>query len=275
MKSRLSIQERLKDLRVERGLKLEELAEQTGISKSALGSYEADDYKEINHGSLVKLADFYQVSLDYLFGRTENRAQVNTPLAELHLDDKAVELLKSDRINNRLLCEILSHEKFKELLADTEIYVDGMAAMRFHDMNSSFAALRAMILENNPEAVADRSLRILEACQIGEEDFFCHVTHKTWDAILHDIRKAHENDIESAPAITPADELIREVQKAMQSPGDRVRQFTEIFCKAFQLKYKRLSEEERTTLVKMFRKSPLIKHSGISFRRRGEMKSSR
>ena len=38
MKSRLSIQERLKDLRVERGLKLEELAEQTGISKSALGS---------------------------------------------------------------------------------------------------------------------------------------------------------------------------------------------------------------------------------------------
>ena len=270
MKSRLSIQERLKDLRVERGLKLEELAEQTGISKSALGSYEADDYKEINHGSLVKLADFYQVSLDYLFGRTENRAQVNTPLAELHLDDKAVELLKSDRINNRLLCEILSHEKFKELLADTEIYVDGMAAMRFHDMNSSFAALRAMILENNPEAVADRSLRILEACQIGEEDFFCHVTHKTWDAILHDIRKAHENDIESAPAITPADELIREVQKAMQSPGDKVRQFTEIFCKAFQLKYKRLSEEERTTLVKLFRKSPLIKHSGINFRRRGK-----
>lgn len=73
-------------------------------------------------------------------------------LVELHLDDKAVELLKSDRINSRRLCEILSHEKFKELLTDTEIYVDGMTA------------------------------------------------------ILHDIRKAHENDIESAPAITPADQ---------------------------------------------------------------------
>ena len=34
-------------------LKLEELAEQTGISKSALGSYEKDDYKEINHGNLI------------------------------------------------------------------------------------------------------------------------------------------------------------------------------------------------------------------------------
>ena len=39
----LSIQERLKDLRVERGLTLEQLAEQTHLSKSALGGYEAED----------------------------------------------------------------------------------------------------------------------------------------------------------------------------------------------------------------------------------------
>ena len=40
MKTRISVQERLKDLRVERGLNLEELAQETGISKAALGSYE-------------------------------------------------------------------------------------------------------------------------------------------------------------------------------------------------------------------------------------------
>ena len=34
----LSIQERLKDLRVERGLTLEQLEEQVNLSKSALGS---------------------------------------------------------------------------------------------------------------------------------------------------------------------------------------------------------------------------------------------
>ena len=50
MKTRISVQERLKDLRVERGLNLEELAQETGISKSALGSYENDndEYKEVN-----------------------------------------------------------------------------------------------------------------------------------------------------------------------------------------------------------------------------------
>ena len=36
----LTIQERLKDLRVECGLTLEQLAEQTHPSKSALGSYD-------------------------------------------------------------------------------------------------------------------------------------------------------------------------------------------------------------------------------------------
>ena len=208
------------------------------------------------------------MSTDYLLCRTDNRNPENIELTELHINDEVVELLKSERFNNRLLCEIISHEKFRELLADAEIYVDGIATMRFHDMNSSLAAVRAMILEAHPEAAADRAIKVLEACQVGEEDFFCHVTHKTWDTILHDIRKAHENDSESAPDTTPADELIQEVQKAMQSPGDRVQQFTEIFCKAFQLKYKRLSEEERTTLKKLFRKSPLIKHSGMNFRRR-------
>ena len=125
VKTRISVQERLKDLRVEKGLKLEELAEQVGLSKSALGSYENDEDKEINHGSLLKLADFYQVTVDYLLGLSDNRAHENTPLAELHLTDEAVALLKSGRVNNRLLCEIVAHDKFAELLADVEIYVDG------------------------------------------------------------------------------------------------------------------------------------------------------
>ena len=37
MQVKLTVQERLKDLRVERGLTFEQLAEATGISKSALG----------------------------------------------------------------------------------------------------------------------------------------------------------------------------------------------------------------------------------------------
>ena len=49
MKGATSIQERLWELRKDKGLNLEELSKLTGISKSALGSYEKEDFKEINH----------------------------------------------------------------------------------------------------------------------------------------------------------------------------------------------------------------------------------
>lgn len=81
----LTIQEKLKDLRVERKLTLEELSEQTGISKSALGNYETNDYKDISHYNIVILSKFYGVTADYLLGLSENKNPANADLTDLHL----------------------------------------------------------------------------------------------------------------------------------------------------------------------------------------------
>lgn len=70
---KLTIPERLKDLRVERHLTLEQLAQQTGLSKAALGKYEAEDFKDISPFSIATLAQFYGVSTDYLMGLTEQK----------------------------------------------------------------------------------------------------------------------------------------------------------------------------------------------------------
>ena len=49
MHTKLFISERLKDLRVvDKHLTLEQLAQQTGLSKSALSKYESDDCKDIS-----------------------------------------------------------------------------------------------------------------------------------------------------------------------------------------------------------------------------------
>ncbi len=94
MYAKLTIPERLKDLRVvDKHLTLEQLAEQTGLSKSALGKYETDDYKDISPFAIATLADFYGVSTDYLMGLTENKESPNTELQSLHLSDDMVELL--------------------------------------------------------------------------------------------------------------------------------------------------------------------------------------
>ena len=57
MNIKLTIPERLKDLRTERGLTLEQLSEATGISRAALGKYEADDFKDISPFSIAALAE--------------------------------------------------------------------------------------------------------------------------------------------------------------------------------------------------------------------------
>lgn len=268
MKYKVSIPERLKDLRTERHLTLEELEAAVQISKSALGSYEADDdsSKEISHKNILKLADFYQVSTDYLLCLTDNRNPENMEFTGLHINDEMAELLKSGRINNRLLCEIATHEKFCKLLADAEIYVDGIATMRLRDLNMSLEDARALVTGEDAGAAVNRALDTLEAGIIDEEDFFCHLTHKHWDAILHDIRKIHEKDSGSVPDITPAQEIILKVRKALMSPGDSIGKLTQIFCESFGVSYKRLSEQEKKVLRGIFRKAQMVQKSPFNFR---------
>ena len=63
------------------------------------------------------------------------------------LDDETIELLKSGRFNNRLLCEIIKHPDFIKLMADTEIYVDGIATMQIKNMNDWLDAVRLQIIQ--------------------------------------------------------------------------------------------------------------------------------
>ena len=132
----LSIQERLKDLRVERGLTLEQLEEQVNLSKSALGSYEAKDFKDISHYAIIKLAKFYGVTADYLLGLSQTRNHPNADLADLRLSDDMIELLKSGLIDNSLLCELAVHPDFPRLMADLEIYVNGIAGKQVQSANA-------------------------------------------------------------------------------------------------------------------------------------------
>ncbi len=221
MKGATTIQERLKDLRVERHLKLEELEASTGISSSALGSYENDknNNKEINHGSLLKLAKFYGVSVDYILCLTENREQANTPLSELHLSDEMVVLLKSGRINNRLLCELATHKDFIKFLADIEVYVDGIASMQIQNLNSLVDTVRHEIIERYRPGEDDPYLRILQAAHIEDDEYFSHMIQDDISAIVRDIRAAHKSDSESAPPTTIAEELKQDLEDVANFKG--------------------------------------------------------
>jgi transcriptional regulator with XRE-family HTH domain len=65
----MNIGSRLAFLRDQRGLTQEELAASLGISRAALSHYEKSR-REPDTETLGKIADLFQVSIDYLVGRT-------------------------------------------------------------------------------------------------------------------------------------------------------------------------------------------------------------
>ncbi len=63
---------RLRILRKEKGLHQSELGEKFDLSPSAIGSYERD-LREPSYNHLIAFADYFQVSIDYLLCRTNER----------------------------------------------------------------------------------------------------------------------------------------------------------------------------------------------------------
>lgn len=264
----LTIQEKLKDLRIERGLTLEQLEKQTGISRSALGQYENDEYKDISHTSIVTLAKFYGVSTDYLLGLTENKNHPNTELAELHLSDEMIELLKNGKINARLLCELAAHKDFVKLMADIEIYVDGIAAMQIQNLNSTVDLARAEIMERYHPVEHDRTLLTLEAAHINEDLYFGQRIYEDMDGILHDIKEAHKKDSASAPETPVASQVKSAIEKAATKGSAQEKQLAALLG-ILGINYDRLSMEEVRVLIKAFEKSKLLKSP---IRQRGKTK---
>ena len=255
MQETLTIQERLKDLRVEYGLTLEQLAQKTGLSKSALGSYEADDCKDISHTAILTLARFYGVATDYLLGLTEVRSSDRTGIDELHINDEMIALLKSERINNRLLCELATHPDFPKLLADMEIYVDGIASMQVQSLNAIVDAARTTVMEKYQPSSDDKYMRLLEAAQINETGYFSQIIHGDMDIVLCDIKEAHRGDSTSAPEVSIAEELKKDIAAYQQMPGSPQARRIALLCSRLGINYSKLTREEFKTLIGILNKS--------------------
>ena len=261
MKNQLSIQEKLEDLRKERGLKQDVVATAVGITISTLSKYENKDNKAYNLDVLAKLAKYYDVSLEWLAGNTEVREVNDTEIDELKLDDATIELLKSCQFNNRLLCEIIKHPDFIKLMTDTEIYVDGIATMQIKNMNDWLDAVRLQIIQQkNPDA-NELYLKVLESSHIHEEECFFHTIHSDWDNIIRTIREEHQHAAESAPIERPLsnDKKVQRFLKMLKFKSNPIEEFWHFFCDEMQIPFEQLSVDEHKTMKDVFKRSKLLK----------------
>lgn len=267
MNIKLTIQERLKDLRTERKMTLEQLSEATGLSRAALGKYETDDFKDISPFSIATLAKFYGVSTDYLLGLTEQKNYPDTALSELHLSDDAIDVLKNANFNKRLLSEMLCHPDFQRMMLDAEIFVDRIADMRINDMNAVLEAIRQMLLAKQSAGQDDLYIRTLELAQVQEEEYFGHVVAEDLNRILHGIRDTHKIDRTTADQSSVAVETQMQLQEVMSFEGSAEEKKARVFLANLGIDYDAITKDQFVTVIEVLK---LSKHMKSPINRRGK-----
>ena len=267
MQVKLTIGERLKDLRVAKKLTLEQLSAEVGISKSALGKYESDNGKDISPYSISMLADYYGVSSDYLMGRTETKNHPNTALHELHLGDASIDVLRTGKFNHRLLSELICHKDFQRFMLDAEIYVDRIADMRVNDMNAVLEAVRQMALMKNGGEENDLHLRTLEVAQIREDEYFGSLIADDLKGILRDIRSEHRPDTMTADEISLAATMQDQLQDAMNFEGSSEEKKAKALLSILGIDYDAITMEQFVNLIEVLK---LSKHLKTPISQRGK-----
>lgn len=87
--------QRIKKLREERGMTQQNLADMLGVSQQAVAKWESEKEKaEPDSITMIKISNIFQVSLDYLLGRTNVRTPIETIAAHHDSEDWTEEELE-------------------------------------------------------------------------------------------------------------------------------------------------------------------------------------
>lgn len=76
----------LRELRENKGLTLEQVAEALGLRNQYISNYELGKRRP-DYDTLAKLADFYGVTVDYLLGREQKKAPTQEGERKIGFDD--------------------------------------------------------------------------------------------------------------------------------------------------------------------------------------------
>lgn len=267
MHTKLTIPERLKDLRVsEKRMSLQELSDATDIPSSTLGNYEKDENIDMSLGNLITLANFYNVSTDYLLCRTELRKHKNQSVSDLHLNYDAIQILTDKKYNPRLLSELLTHENFKKFMTDLEIYIDGFNDKGIQIANAFLDVMRCKLTELGADST-DAFASVFDNSHIEAEQYYMNILSSDLKPIVSDLRNAHTKDSNTASGIDYqsmvkniiddfASQILTTADDDTESSNDAyINGLLLLFCKNLEMKVTQLSTEEKQTLREIFSRS--------------------
>lgn len=126
--------ERIEEIRKDRKLSQRELAAQAGIAYDALRRVENGETNTINSDMLIRLAEFFEVSTDYLLGLSNVRERRSYAVSQLGLSEESVKRLVSRKIDPDSLNLFLGNDRFAAITQLAKTYLlqrtlDGVMGM--------------------------------------------------------------------------------------------------------------------------------------------------
>ncbi|MGN8963335.1 M56 family metallopeptidase [Bariatricus sp. HCP28S3_D3] len=173
---------------------------------------------------------------------------------------ETIDLLKSGRIDNTLLCELAAHPDFPRLMADLEIYVNGTALKQAQGANAIVDTMSATVIKKHNPGMSDTQLRQLITAHIDEDEFCRYVIQRDINGIALALRETHKDDFFSVPEDNPLKEMLETAGEIVSQDSDTEQAYLAFICKRLKLNFRKLSVEERKWLKKIAEKSDLLKN---------------
>jgi transcriptional regulator with XRE-family HTH domain len=265
MRVNLTLQEKLRDLRDERKLRLQDIADATGIPLATLGRIENNEDNQASFQNIAILARFYNVSTDYLFGVTDNLQHRNVEIDALSLSDNAIAMLKSKKLNNRLVSELLSHADFQQLINAIEVYIDKKMLPQMNTMNAVYRLAETTIEESsNMDDSRNEILAFLQNAVVKEDEYLRFRISERFNAILISLFDAHRQDTlppEHNEVMEDMKGLLQGYMNDRKTQPEAKAKFLSL-CKQLGLNANKLDEDEMRVMMKVLERSPLVKRGG-------------
>ena len=147
---------RLIDLCKSRKISQSQLAGVLGVDRSALSRFLSGKTDSLSHEHVIAIANYFNVTTDFLLGETDDPGRINYDIGELGLTVKAAECLYTRKVDPVVLCKLLEHERCGELMHEIGLYLDETMAVGIAAQNQIFNSLSNLLRGHAAEHPEDK-----------------------------------------------------------------------------------------------------------------------
>lgn len=207
------------------GMTQAKLAKELGISESTLSRFLSGQTTKMGNDRIIKIANIFNVSTDFLLGETNIPVKKNYDISELGLSAEAAQALYTHKVNTEIVCQLLESTKFAaltNLLANyqKEVFATGMAAM-----NQNMDFLRSLMLGQarlvpEDKAAASAVTSDLQSLKLPPVSVDTAMIQNVFNQILHELREKTESHLKES--ITATRETLEQFRRNLTKGQDSV-----------------------------------------------------